>query len=482
MDNQSSATPPEGFFDSLELALPKRLLIFIACALGATACLFFIPGAAELDVAPRRALFILVFSALLWVTEVVPAFSVGILIIGLQIALLGRPGAGFAETSRDWEEFVVVLGNPLIWLFFGGFVLAEGMTLTGLDRSLARRVLSRLGDRPASVLWGVMLITFLLSMFMSNTATTAMMLAMMAPLISGSNKDKTFARGLLLGIAVAANLGGMGSLIGTPPNAIAVGALSEMANPIEITFLQWMVIGAPLALILLVLSWLYLLRVYPAQSEHVSMAGLEKEAGEGSAPRWQKWVVACTLLLTVGLWLTTSRHHLPTAVVSFLPTVLFTITGIIGTREIRGLNYDVLFLLAGGLALGQVVVSTGLSVWIVDQLPVAGLGVVGIALLIAYVTAVLSNFMSNTAAANILIPIGITMCVGWEAEVVLPIALAASCAMCLPIATPPNALAFATGRCETRDFIRLGALIGVIAPLGSVLWVWLISTWVRSIG
>ncbi len=482
MENQRTDTPPEGFFDSLKLALPKRLLIFLACALGSFACLFLIPGAAELDMAPRRALFILLFAASLWVTEVVPAFSVGILIIGLQIALLGRPGAGYAETSRDWEAFVLVMGNPLIWLFFGGFVLAEGMTLTGLDRSLARRVLSRLGDRPASVLWGVMLITFLLSMFMSNTATTAMMLAMMAPLISGSNQDETFARGLLLGIAVAANLGGMGSLIGTPPNAIAVGALSELPNPIEITFLQWMVIGAPLALILLVLSWLYLVRAYPARSEHVSMVGLEKEAGANPAPFWQRLVVAGTLVLTVGLWLTTSRHHMPTAVVSFLPTVLFTITGILGTAEIRRLNYDVLFLLAGGLALGQVVVNTGLSIWIVELLPVEGLAVIGIALLIAYVTAVLSNFMSNTAAANILIPIGITMCVGFEAEVVLPIALAASCAMCLPIATPPNALAFATGRCETRDFIRLGGLIGIIAPLGSVLWVWMISTWARSVG
>lgn len=481
MSDSENITPPEGYFDSLGLALPKRLLIFLACTLGSLACVLFIPAVAELDVAPRRALFILLFAASLWVTEVVPAFSVGILIIGLQIALLGRPGAGFAETSRDWEQFVVVLGHPLIWLFFGGFVLAEGMTLTGLDRSLARRVLSKTGDRPASVLGGVMLITFLLSMFMSNTATTAMMLAMMAPLILDSDQDKTFARGLLLGIAVAANLGGMGSLIGTPPNAIAVGALSEMANPIEITFLQWMVIGAPLALILLVFSWFYLLRLYPAQAERICMATLEKE-DEDPAPPWQKIVVATTLVLTVGLWLTSGRHGLPTAVVSFLPTVLFTITGIIGTHEIRRLNYDVLFLIAGGLALGQVVVNTGLSIWIVELLPVGDLGVIGIALLVAYVTAVLSNFMSNTAAANILIPIGITLSVGSEAEIVLPIALAASCAMCLPIATPPNALAFATGRCETRDFIRLGAIIGVIAPLGSVLWVWMIANWARTVG
>jgi len=476
---------PEGFFDSLGITLPKRLLIFTTCACVCIAIVLFLPAVAELAPAPRRALFILLFAASLWVTEAIPAFAVGILVIGLQIALLGRPGGPFAETARDWEQFVVVLGHPLIWLFFGGFVLAAGMARTGLDRALATRVMAHTGERPSAVLFGVMGITFTLSMFMSNTATTAMMLAMVAPLLSGLSEDDPFGPGLLLGVAVAANLGGMGSLIGTPPNAIAVGALSEMDNGVEVTFLQWMLIGFPLALGLLALAWVYILRFYPARAERIRFAnGEESEAtaAGGAAPLWQKRVVMLTLLLTVGLWLTSRQHHLPTAVVSFLPTVLFTATGILGEREIRRLNYDVLFLLAGGLALGQVVVDTGLSTWIVDRLPVGGLGVMGIAMLMAYVTSLLSNFMSNTAAANILIPICITMAAGAEARIVIPIALAASAAMCLPIATPPNALAYATGRCTTGDFLRLGILMGLLTPLAAVLWVALVLDGVLGIG
>jgi sodium-dependent dicarboxylate transporter 2/3/5 len=223
---------PEGIFGALGIESPKRILIFIACGLVSLAVVLLLRRSPDLTPAARRALFILVFAGALWVTEAIPAYAVGILVIGLQIALLGRPGGVFAETARDWEQFVVVIGHPLVWLFFGGFVLAAGMARTGLDRQLASWVLTRFGDRPPALLLGIMAITFTLSMFMSNTATTAMILAMIAPLVASLDEDDPFVPGLLLGVAVAANLGGMGSLIGTPPNAIAEGARSE-AKPSE---------------------------------------------------------------------------------------------------------------------------------------------------------------------------------------------------------------------------------------------------------
>jgi sodium-dependent dicarboxylate transporter 2/3/5 len=459
----------------LGIASPKRIVVSGLCVAVSLAVALLVPESAGLSPAARRALFILVLAATLWVTEAVPAFAVGILVIGLKIALLGRPGGVFAQSERDWEQFVVVIGHPLVWLFFGGFVLAAGMARTGLDRWLAARVLGRLGDSPSSLLLGIMGITFVLSMFMSNTATTAMVLAMLAPLLATLDESDAFGRGLLLGVAVAANLGGMGSLIGTPPNAIAVGALSELPEGRDVSFLEWMMLGLPVALGLMGIAWLAIARLYPARGE-LRFSGWDAGPAEGEAavPAWQKIGVSATLALTVGLWLTTQWHALPTAAVSFIPIVVFTTTGILGAREIRGLNYDVLFLLAGGLALGQVMMMTGLSTWIVDRLPEEALGVAGVAVLMAYVTVVLSNFMSNTAAANVLIPIGVTMAVGLEARIAIPIALAASLAMCLPIATPPNAMAYAAGRCRTGDFMRLGLLMGLIGPLIAVLWVWLV--------
>jgi sodium-dependent dicarboxylate transporter 2/3/5 len=467
---------PEGFFDALGISSPKRIVIFVGCVLAALALVLFVPAFDALEPAPRRALFILVLAALLWVSEAIAAFSVGILIIALNIALLGNPDREiFATTDRDWEQFVEVLGHPLVWLFFGGFVLAAGMARTGLDRWLASRLLSRLGTRPSRLLLGVMAVTFTLSMFMSNTATTAMIIAMLAPLLP--RLDRRFATGLLVGTAVAANLGGMGSLIGTPPNAIAVGVLSERPGAPQITFLDWMMIGLPLGAGLAVLTWLLIVRLYPAERDRLPAIDWTAGEDEARAPTWQVIVVVVTLVLTIGLWMTAQWHGMPTAVVSFVPIVLFTTTGILGAPQIRGLNYDVLFLLAGGLALGQVVTVTGLSDWIVGHIPSEGLGVAGIAFVVSIVTLVLSNFMSNTAAANIIIPLTVTMAVGAEARVAVPVALSASAAMCLPIATPPNAMVFATGRCRTMDFLRMGLVLGLLTPALAVVWSSLVLRW-----
>ena len=481
--NVEDPRPPEGYIDALGISSPKRIMMFVACFVAALLTVLLVPAFSELDAAQRRALFILIFAALLWITEAVAAFAVGILVIGLGIALLGNPEpllgdpeeGIFAKTDRDWEQFVVVIGHPLVWLFFGGFVLAAGMARSGLDRWLATRLLSRLGSRPATLLMGIMVVTFMLSMFMSNTATTAMMIAMLAPLLA--RLDRRFATGLLIGTAVAANLGGMGSLIGTPPNAIAVGVLSQGADPVDITFIGWMVLGFPLGAGLLILSWALIAKLYAAGHDRLPTIDWTGAEEVESAPRWQVIVVASTFVLTVGLWMTGAWHGLPTAVVSFLPIVVFTTTGILGVPQIRGLSYDVLFLLAGGLALGQIVTATGLADWIVGRLPTEGLGVLGIALIVSFVTLILSNFMSNTAAANIIIPLGVTMVVGAEARIAVPIALSASAAMCLPIATPPNAMVSATGRCKTGDFLRMGLIMGLLTPPLAVGWSSLVLGW-----
>ena len=420
----------------------------------------------SLPPAALSALFILVLAVLLWVTEVIPAFAVGILVIALNVALLGRP----AQIDSDWEQYVRVIGHPLIWLFFGGFVLAAGMERCGLDRRLALGLLRRAGGRYQTVLLVTMIATFVLSMFMSNTATTAMMLAVLAPVLHQFETDSNAGKGLPLGIAVAANLGGMGSLIGTPPNAIAVAALAKLDPPQVITFLDWMIVGFPPAMAAMLLIWALLLWMYPERGREIRLSDSAAGNSSPASPPWQLMVVGGVLLATIGLWLTSSWHGIPTAAVSFLPIVLLTSTGVLSAKDIRGLNYDVLFLMAGGLALGNVVTSTGLSDWIVAKLPVEMLSPVGLAFLMAYVTVILSNFMSNTAAANILIPLVVTMAAGFEATVAIAVALGASSAMCLPIATPPNAMVFATGRLTTWDLVRVGLVVGLMTPLIGLAW------------
>lgn len=454
---------------------PKHVLRALACV-ALAAIVAFVPGWDDLPDAARSALFILVLAAGLWITEAIPAFAVGILVMALGIALLGRPGGVHAETARDWEGFVVVWGDPLIWLFFGGFVLAAGARETGLDRRLATHVLPRFGTRPAALLLGVMSITFVFSMFMSNTATAAMMMAIVAPVVAALDRKDPFTKALLLGVSVSATLGGMGTVIGSPPNAIAVGVLGSAPGQ-QPDFLQWMLLGMPPAVLLAVACWLLLARAYRSAEGRVDIARLAagEEVPDGAArPAWRYWLVAGTFFVTVVLWMTGSVHGLPSAVISFVPITVFTATGILGARGIRELDWDVLLLMAGGLALGVAVSDTGLAEWLIRRVPLTGVGLIGTSLVMAYLCAGLSNLMSNTAAANILVPLGMAAFAGQEAKVVVPIALAASAALCLPISTPPNAIVYASGRLDARDFLRPGVLVGAIGPLVAVLW----STWI----
>lgn len=454
----------------LEFSSGRAFLKVTGCGLLAAAVALW-PEYDALSPAGHWALFILLLAAGLWTTEAMPAFAVGLLVIGLDIAILGRPGGVLAVDEGDWQAYVAPWSSPLIWLFLGGLVMAEAAARTGLDRWMAGHVLRRVGSSPGRVLAASMGVTFVLSMFMSNTATTAMMLAVIAPILATLPRDEAFAKCLLLGVPMAANVGGMGTLIGTPPNAIAAGALTEA--PVD--FARWMVAGVPPAAVLLLVSWVYLRRRHRWHLRSVDLSALETQDPGAQAPLWQRLLVMAVFTATVSLWLTGPLHGIPSPVVSFLPITVFAVSGVVGVEQIRRLQWDVLLLLAGGLALGLTVSRTGLADWLVSLLPVGSLGRLPLVLLLVYVTSLLSNFMSNTAATNILVPLALALDGGaGAAGMVVPIALGASAAMCLPISTPPNALAYATRRLRGADFVPGGLLLGLLAPPLSVGWCWLV--------
>lgn len=466
-------------------AFLKVILCFLAAALTA-----FLPNYPGLEESARWSLAIVAFCGLLWMTEAIPAFAVALLGIGLQIIILGAPGGVMAVDgdSKSWQQFVEPWASPSMWLFFGGFILARASSRTGLDRDLADRLLRLAGAKPERILLVAMLTTFVFSMFLSNTATAAMMIAILGPMLA-SSQSSSAARTLTIGVAFSANLGGMGTIIGTPPNAIASGLLNEVY---EVDFLRWMLFGLPPAILLL--GGLFFVLQKKVRGAELHLGGNVSdgpeaipESGAGLAeprllPRWQRWTVLVVFLATVSLWLSGSWHGIPTAVVSFLPIVVFSITGVIRAEEIRTLDWDILILLAGGLSLGVGVAESGLASWLASQLATLPIQPWAMAMVFSLLTLLLSNFMSNTAAANILIPIGIaagTSLAGAKeaAAFAIPMALSASAAMCLPISTPPNAIAFAGGQVRSRDFILPGAVIGLCAfPLTSV-WSRLLLQW-----
>jgi sodium-dependent dicarboxylate transporter 2/3/5 len=312
-------------------------------------------------------------------------------------------------------------------------------------------------------------------MFMSNTATTAMMMSVMAPILVAIKREERFAKGLLLGIAIAANVGGMGTIIGSPPNAIAAGMLNDV-YPVD--FVRWMVAGLPPAIMMFILAWLYLRWTFPATATtHIDISGLGIGTRTGAQlPMWKRLLVMPVFVLTVLLWMTGQLHGIPIPVISFVPITIFAVAGILTVHEIRHLHWDVLLLLAGGLSLGVAIRQTGLAEWIVSRLPMEHLGPVVLAFLMGYLTVLLSNFMSHTAASNILVPIGMAVAAGFEPRVVIPIALGASTAMLLPISTPPNAIVFAKGSLKTADMAKSGLLMGLVGPAVAILWcLWLFS-------
>jgi sodium-dependent dicarboxylate transporter 2/3/5 len=459
-----------GLIGRLEFSSATALIKIIGCLIAAAA-VYHLPSESlstgGLTAAGRWTLFILTFAAGLWATEAIPAFAVALLVIGLQIMVLGRP-SDVGASEIQWESFAATLGSPLIWLFFGGFVLAAAADKTGLNRWFACEVLKRLGSRPGPLLAGSMGVTFVFSMFISNTAAATMMLAVMLPVVGSLGPQDRFRKAMVLGIAFAANLGGMGTVIGSPPNAIAAGALANIQQPID--FFRWMVAAAPPAVLMVTLVWVYLVYRYRPAVKQLDLAAFAAASSPSSLPVWRRILVVIVFATTVLLWLTQSFHGVPSTVVAFVPICVLCAAGVLDADDICEIRWDVLLLIAGGLALGLAVTETGLANWLVGLLPLNQISKAAVILLLAYATMALSNVMSNTAAANIVVPIAIVIAVGAEAATVVPVAVGASSAMCLSISTPPNAIAYGTGKITSSDLIQGGLWIGILAPLVSVVW------------
>lgn len=432
------------------------------------AALAYLPAHAGLEDAGRHALFVLLLAASLWVSGALPPFAVSLLVIALQVVLLGDPSGAFAAGDpRRWEMFVAPWASPVMWLFLAGLTLAAAAARTGLDRRLALSVLDLVGHTPRRILFGVMAVAFVLSMFMSNTAATALMVAIVTPMTRWPGVPPTLGPRLLLGVAAAANLGGMGTIIGTPPNALAAAALAPVA-PVD--YVRWLTLGLPPALLLVTVAYAWLARDGLDGGALVLPAS---DPGDARARRPQR-LVAAIFAATLVIWMTERLHGVPTAVVAVMPIALLAVTGLVGEREFRGLPWDVLVLVAGGLSLGVGVSETGLGDWLVGGLA-DGLSPLGAAAVLATVAAALSNVMSNTAAAAIVMPMALLLGGDTPLLVAVPVALATSTAMCLPVSTPPNALVCTTGLVERRDLLRLGLRVGLVGTPLALAWVWLVG-------
>jgi sodium-dependent dicarboxylate transporter 2/3/5 len=454
--------------------MPNKMKCFISIVIPLLVCLVpteMIP-IKELSLIEHRIVAIFILATLLWVLEPIPVWSTSVLIIGLELFMVSdkafflfKPAFSTSShfgTSLGYKIILASFASPIIMLFIGGFFLAMVSRKYQLDLNLARVIMKPFGSRPKYVLLGLMIITAAFSMFMSNTATAAMMMAMLTPVLAAFEKDDPGKVAIVLGIPFAANIGGIGTPIGTPPNAIAMKYLNGSDT---IDFGMWMLFAVPFVMVMLVLVWQLLLRIYPVRTKKVTLTI------EGRfLKNWKALTVYITFALTILLWLTGKWHGMNSYVVAMVPVVVFSVTGIVTAQDLKTLSWDVLWLVAGGIALGMALEQSGLSVHLIQSIPF-DLFSGGVIVIMASLLAIfMSSFISNTATANLLLPVMAALgtnvsalqSMGGAKLIIIAVAFACSLAMALPISTPPNAIAHASGLVQSRQMVKPGLIIGLM--------------------
>ena len=426
----------------------------------------------------QRVIAIFAFTAMMWILEVIPTWTTSVVAIVAILLTTSNKGLGFLMAKdnlgelTNYKSIMAAFADPVIMLFLGGFVLAFAATKVGLDVQLAKVMLKPFGKNPKTVLLGVLLVIGVFSMFMSNTATAAMMLTFLTPVLATLPKDGGGRISLALAIPIAANLGGMGTPIGTPPNAIALGALQDAGY--NITFVGWMIRMVPYVIVMLLFAWFLLMILYPFKAKSIE---LKIEGAPVKTTPFQKYVVWVTFALTIILWVGESLFKVNSNIVAMIPFAVFSATGILKAKHLEHINWAVLWMVAGGFALGTALNQTGLATTLIKTIPFASWNALIVMLVGGLICYFLSNFISNSASANLVVPILMVVgkaiagnpesaesfsALGGVSAMIIGVAICASLAMCLPVSTPPNALAHSTGMITTKQMATVGIIVGVV--------------------
>ena len=451
-----------------DTAKGHRNYIIIACdVLLCLAMLKWLPVEPEV----ARGLAVLTFIGILWLTEALHVTVTALLVPVLAMFMGILPGAkalaGFAD--------------PTIFLFFGGFALAGALHEQKIDTWLAGKILRMARGSLGMALILIFLATALLSMWMSNTATAAMMLPLVIGLLDRipAEKLKTTAPFAVLGVAYSASIGGMGTLVGSPPNAIA-------AHELGMGFAEWFRIAMPIVLVfgVIVFCLMYLF-FRPRLGLHVDMAPAEGEDAEARLNARQVRVLLL-FVLVAGSWmcssfLSSALGGIPSmdTLIALCAAVLLPLCGVINWGGIaKNTDWGVLLLFGGGITLSSILVQTGAAGFLADQVSSLAMGQspIIILLIISLFITSLTEFCSNTASTALVAPLMVTVAsaMGMSATpLVLLVGIGASCAFMLPVSTPPNALAFATGKFPQMTMVKVGLLINVVLVFVKAFWAWI---------
>jgi sodium-dependent dicarboxylate transporter 2/3/5 len=431
-------------------------------------------GIPNLTIVEQRVIAVFCYATFMWILEAIPAWTTSVSVIVILLFCASDSSLWFFSEGYDEATLGTLLSNkklmacfadPIIMLFIGGFILAIAATKTGLDAYLAKVMLAPFGTKSENVLLGFLLVTGIFSMFLSNTATAAMMLTFLAPVLKSLPANGKGKIGLALAIPIGANIGGIATPIGTPPNAIALKFLNDPEGlNLGIGFGQWMLFMFPLAMVLLIFAWFVLLRLFPFTQKNITLE-IEGEAKKD----WRSIVVYITFSITILLWCLDQYTGVNSNVVAMLPVGVFCVIGVITREDLEEVNWSVLWMVAGGFALGLALQDTGLAKNLIETIPFDTWSPVLMIVGSGLICYAMANFISHTATANLLVPIlalaGMSAAAtlapfGGVSTLLIGVALGSSLAMVLPISTPPNAIAHATGLIEQKQMMRVGLIMG----------------------
>lgn len=439
-----------------------------------------LPAPEGLEPEAWRVAAVAVLMVIWWISEAIPIPATALL------PILLFPVLGVTDIAGATAPFA----NPLIYLFMGGFIIALAMQRSMLHRRIALTIVGLVGTKPSAIVLGFMIAAAFLSMWVSNTATAMMMLPIALSIIGLVESDQALEEGqletnfalvLLLGLAYACNIGGIGTLIGTPPNALMAGFMLDNYG-VRIGFAQWMLIGVPLVAISLPVIFLVLTRVlFPIRLKQLPGGAdvIRDELKKAGAMSRAEKMVAAVFALTASLWVTRPllEPFIPglsdTGIAIFGAILMFLLPVdfrkhrfLLRWEDARRLPWEVLILFGGGLSLAAGITDTGLATWIGTAFQILdGIGVIALIMLALLVTIFLTEVTSNTATAAAFLPIlaSVAITMGFDPLVLaVPAAIAASCAFMLPVATPPNAIVFGSGLVSIPQMAKAGVTFNIL--------------------
>ena len=437
----------------------KPLLILFAFLLAASFFFIDLPISGQ----AHTVLLITVFMGTLWFTEAMPLHVT---------ALLGTLFLIVFASITPKDAFTPYF-SPTIVLFFGGFILARAMQKHGLDQQIAIGFISKFGKDPKNFLLGIMLVTAFLSFWISNTAATAIMLPIVLFTLSKSKLrplESSYGKAVVLGVAFAATIGGIGTIVGSPPNGITVANLAEQG--IHVPFIEWLYYSMPFVILFLPVAWFVLTTVYRPEVKTIALA---QKKGKWTRNHGKVLAIGG---LTMALWMTSFYHGVPDSVVALVPVILLYFFELLEKEDISKINWSVLLLFGGGLSLGAAIDASDLSTYLGGLLGVivAGQATFMLFLSVIVFAVIMTLSASNTATAALIVPVIIPLAAITGAgikELAILAGMGTSLDFLVPVGTPPSAIAYSSGYIRVWDMAKAGIFLTIAGILLLAFLAWL---------